>query len=149
MKFWQNFFGSLYKPSTYANARLIYAGWGIRYSILLAALIAIATVGWLLVTTVYTTPTLRDAESILFIFAVALVLRACMLFPLVIAARLIGYAMKLPLANAQASRITALAYTPVALSDAVAFSVANYAVSPPILFGCGVMMLLAAVHAAK
>ncbi len=149
MKFWPNFFGSLHRPRTYVDARLIHSGWGVRYSIQLLLVTACATLAYLLATTTFTTPTWRDVESILLIFAIALILRVAMLGPLVIAARFIGHAMKLPLTNAQAARLTAISYTPVAIADAVAFSVSGYAVSPPILFGCGVMMLLAAVHAAK
>lgn len=149
MKFWPNFFGSFYRPATYVDARLVHAGYGVGYSVKLLLLGAAIAVGYLLATTTFTTPTLRDAQSILVIFAIALVLRAAMLMPLVIAARLIGHAMKLTLTNAQASRLTAIAYTPVAICDAVAFSAANAAVSPPLLFGCAVMMLLAAVYASK
>lgn len=149
MKFWSNFFGSLHAPRTYSDARLIFAGYGIRYSIQLLVVVGLASLAFLLTTTTFTTPTWRDAESILVITAIALVLRAAMLIPLVIAARLIGYAMKLPLTTAQAARITALAYTPVALIDAAAFFATGFMLSPPLLFGCGIMMLLAAVHAAK
>ncbi len=149
MRFWPNFFGSLHAPRTYSDARLIFAGYGIRYSIQLLIVVGLASLAILLATTTFTTPVWRDAESILVIFAIALALRAAMLIPLVIAARLIGHAMKLPLTTSQAARITALAYTPVALADATAFFATGFMLSPPLLFGCGVMMLLAAVHAAK
>lgn len=149
MKFWPNFFGSLHNPRTYSNARLIHTGYGIRYSATLLVMVGLVALATLLATTTFATPTLRDAQSIAVIFALALVLRAAMLVPLVIAARLIGHAMKLPLSNAQAARITALSYTPVALADSAAFFATGAMLSPPLLFTLGVMMLLAAVHAAK
>lgn len=149
MRFWPNFFGSLHNPNVYANARLVYAGWGIRYSVQLLLLEGLLSLTFLLATTRFTAPTLRDVESLLVIFGLMLALRVAMLGPLVIAARLIGYAMKLHITNAQAARITALAYTPVALADAAAYFASGFMLSPPLLFGLGVLMLLAAVHAAK
>lgn len=149
MKFWPTFFGSLGNPNTYVDARLIHRGFGVRYSILLVALMAVAALTYLLSTTTFTQPTLRDLESIGVIFAITLVMRACMLLPLTIVARLVGYGMKMQLTNGQAARITAIAYTPVSICDTVAFCVAGYAITPPILFACGVLMLLAAVHASK
>ena len=127
----------------------MHTGYGVGYSIKLLVLGAIAAVGYLLATTTFTPPTWRDAQSVLVIFVIALLLRATMLAPLVIAARLIGHVLKLTLTNAQAARLTAVAYTPVAICDAVAFSVASFAVSPPMLFGCALMMLLAALYASK
>lgn len=149
MKFWPTFFGSLHRPATYADARLVHSGWGIRYSVQLLLLAVAVALADLMVRTTMPEFGWQDVQSILVVVIIALVLRALMLIPLVIAARLIGYSMKVKLTNAQAARLTAVAYTPVAICDALAFVLAAYAVSPPILFGCGVMMLLAAVHAAK
>lgn len=149
MKFWPNFFGSFCNPRVYVDARLIYRGYGVRYSIALVALGGIATLAYLLLTTTFTTPSLHDLKSVGIIFVGMALLRAAMLIPLLIACCLLGYLFKLRLTYSQGARLTAIAYTPVAVFDAIAFNGFHYGVSPPLLFGCGVMMLLAAVHAAK
>lgn len=149
MRFWPNFFGSFYNPNVYGNARLAATGWGIRYSLQLLLLCGSATLLYLLATTQYTTPTLRDAESVGIIFCGMAILRAAILIPLVIACCLLGYAFKLRLGYAQGARLAALAYTPVAIADTVAFNVAQYGIAPPYLFGLGIVMLLAALYAAK
>lgn len=150
MRFWPTFFGSFYSERPYVDARLIHTGFALRYSVFLALMTGLSALVYIAISEHWTQfqPSLLVELGV--IFGIALVCRAAMLLPLTIAARLLAHAFKMPLTNAQAARLTAVAYGPVAFFDAVGFCVAGHAVlQPPYLFGLGIAMLLAALNAAK
>lgn len=149
MRFWPTFFGSFYSPRTYSDARLIHAGFGVRYSIYVALFMALLVMIYTGATEDLSGIGYKHLLDLALITGIALLFRAAMLFALTVAARLLALLFKLPLRNSQAARITAIAYTPVAVFDAAAFCFGQTALAPPYLFVLGIAMLLAALNAAK
>ncbi len=149
MRFWPTFFGSFHSVRTYVDLRLIHRGYGVLYSIGLVLVMALAVVVYTAATTPWQGIGAAHAVDLAMIVLVALAFRAAMLVGLTVAARLLALLFKMQLSFSQAARITSVSYTPVAFFDAVAFCAANNAVSPPYLFVCGCLMLLAALNAAK
>lgn len=149
MRFWPTFFGSFHSVQTYVDLRLVHRGFGIRYSISIVLLMALGVVAYTAATTPWQGIGAGHAVDLAVIVLVALAFRAAMLVGLTVAARLLALLFKMQLTLAQAARITSVSYTPVAFFDAVAFCAASNAVSPPYLFVCGCLMLLAALNAAK
>lgn len=155
MGFFRIFFGSFYSQALYARLRFSASGYGVRYSFLLFALVGVVTSTVLLMHMPgQSHAVLRELQSYppakwLVILLVALLMRAGMLFALAIGARLIGLALRTPLDYPAALRVTAAAYTPVTLMDAVAIATLGIAVSPYYLFGAGLVMLLAALAATR
>lgn len=139
---------AFYSPELYQALRNQATGWGIRYSLVLLLSLAAAVAVYFLVHDAISMRELQP-DSLLLILLIAMVLRAVMLAALTLAARLITAVMRTPLSNAAAARVAAVSYTPVALFDAIAFCATGVAVSPPVLFGGGVVMLLAAVWASQ
>lgn len=149
MRFWPTFFGAFYSPRLYADARLIHSGFAIRYSVKVTLLIMILALVYTAWAEEFSGIGYKHLLDLAVITGIALLFRAAMLLALTVAARLLAYLFKLPLTNSQAARITAIAYTPVALFDAAAFCFGQTALSPPYLFVLGTAMLLAALNAAK
>lgn len=87
--------------------------------------------------------------DIALIAAVAAVLRIAMLFALAIAARLTALRLKMPMDYPAGFRVAGLAYTPVAVTDAVVFCVFGHVIGPMLLFTLGVVMLLAVLHSTR
>ena len=149
MRFWPTVVGSFYNPRTYSDARLIYSGFAVGYSIYVALFIGLLVLIYTALTEDFSGIGYKHLLDLLVITGIALLFRAAMLLALTVAARLLAHLFKLPLTNSQAARITTISYTPVAFFDAAAFCFGQTALSPPYLFVLGAAMLLAALNAAK
>ena len=155
MFFLTRFFGSFYSQALYTRLRSAEAGYGVHYSLLLFGFIAVISTTIVLVAMPKEMqdmlPQMQTASPVawIVIFAVAILLRALMLLTLAIAARLIAMRLKLPMDYASGFRLAGVAYTPVAICDAVVFCIRIETMSPMLLFGCGVAMLLAVLYSTR
>lgn len=149
MRFWPAFFGSFHSVRTYVDARLVLSGYGVWYSIQLVLLMALGVIMYTAATTPWDGVGSEHLVDLTKIIMIAIGFRAAMLIGLTVAARLLALLFSMHLTWAQAARLTAISYTPVAVFDAIAFCLAHSAVAPPYLFVCGCLMLLAALNAAK
>lgn len=155
MPFLIRFFGAFYDAALYQRVRAQEAGFGLRYSLLLFGFIVVIVTGYCIqyppASTDRLATLLRDTPLTGFgiILLTALMLRGLMLVCLAVAARLTALKMKLAMDYAGAFRFAGVAYTPVAVMDAIAFCYGGQALNPLLLFACGTAMLLAALHATR
>lgn len=143
------FLRAFYAPTVYARQRHTAGGIGATYSLALYAAITFPALLVMPILHPGTTPMWHDPRALFIVAGYGLVLRAVLLSVLTLAARMLAVGLKTPLSNKAAARVTAVAYTPVAVLDAVAFLGFGTIVSPPLLFGGGVVMLLAALYTTK
>lgn len=155
MFFLTRFFGSFYSQGLYTRLRTAETGYGVHYSLLLFGFIAVISTSIVMLAMPEQMqkmlPAMQTASPIAWvvIFIVAIALRGLMLLTLAVAARLIALRLKLPMDYAAAFRLTGVAYTPVAVCDAVVFCVRIETMSPMLLFICGVAMLLAVLYSTR
>lgn len=149
------FFGSFYSAAMYRRLRLDATGYGFGYSLFLLVLIAAVSTACLYW---YTPANLSVVMPRIdqippgqwpLIAAAFLGLRGAMLLALAIAALSIAPRLALPLDRSAAFRLAGVAYTPTAVMDAIALCTTGEAMLPFVLFPCGVVMLLAAMHASR
>lgn len=157
MNFLTTFFGSFHSQALYARVRLVDTGYGVRYSVLLFGFVAVF-VGMSL--NLYTPPLIQQvmerleqdaspAAGMAMILVFAALLRAGMLFALAIATWAIAVRLKMPMTHATGFRLAGVAYTPVAVLDAVVLCLRGAPLNTLIVFGCGVVMLLAALRSTR
>lgn len=141
------FLRAFYSPALYAQLRHERRGWGVGYSVALYAVVALLAMAYALVRD--PSPLKESPLALLLVLGIGLLMRATLLAVLTLAARIVAALLRTPLTNAAAARVTAVAYTPVALFDALAFLVFGTMLYPPLLFGGCVVMLLAALYTTK
>ena len=155
MYFLQRLFGSFYSQTLYARVRTQDTGFGVGYSLALLALIAAIctlclqfyvpeTIGVLMPKLVQVPP-----EQWVMVAGATLLLRSSMLMALAVVAFLVARYWQMPMNAATAFRLSGVAYTPVAIMDAVALCTHGATMLPFIVFPCGVAMLLAALYATR
>ncbi len=155
MSFARQFTGSFYSAALYARLRGSQSGYGLGYALWLYAVIAVLCT---LVVLVRMPPSMQSlpvhmldtpALGWIMVALIGAILRGLMLFFLAVAARLFSLKLRPVVDYKAAFRLAAVAYTPVALIDAVAFCLHGQALNPLLLFVTGCMMLLAALYASR
>lgn len=155
MPFLASFFGSFYSQALYRRLRLQETGFGVHYSLLLLGFIAVISISVVMVRLPgemrAMLPQLQAASPAawLVVAAGAILMRGLMLLALAVAARLAAMRLRMPMDYATAFRLAGVAYTPVAVLDAVAFCLRGEMLQSWLLFPCGVLMLLAALYSTR
>jgi hypothetical protein len=154
MQFLRTFFGSFYSAATYRAIRYQQTGHGFRYTIQFLVLQMAAALAYLLVFHQGIIPGLAEQDlpfalQALLITAIAFVLRVGMLLGVSVATRLISLKAKPFMSMAAGLRVSAVAYTPIAVIDTAVFCYSGIFLEPWKLFLLAVAMVIAVAYASR
>lgn len=153
MSFVRSFAGSFYSPDVYSEARNASTGWAFRYALKTFLVITPPAIAIIVLSEGPERFSYPDPELNLLqlgvIVGIALGLRLLMLLLLAIVAQLLALIIKPRIGYRSGLTLGALAYTPVALFDALVFILAGVALHPGMLLLCSCFMLIAALKASK
>lgn len=157
MSFFATFLQSFYAPALYRTLWQNATGYGVRYSLLLFGFIAVISSTVVLLRMPAEAQAMMPPLSIqwlmgtIIILIVAVLLRAAMLLALAVAVRLVAIKRRMPMGYDAAFRLAGVAYTPVAVLDAIVFCLhhGQMTINPLALFMGGVIMLTAIVFSTR